>query len=234
MEIMLSAPLARPEWQNWYRLVPAQYPPIGLFDDVCDPEDLEWVFKIEALTNDRLRHELGDLNLVPPGDRVAGPGTTPIMASFTHIHPDGSRFTDGTFGAYYAANSIGTAIAETKFHRERFLRATQQPPMEITQRTYLTQILEPLKDVRAEAFQSLHAADDYGPAQSFGRAAKIAGCWGIWFRSVRDPGGECVAILRPPALAPVSQGAHFTYVWNGESITWVYEKTGAKSLVPVE
>jgi hypothetical protein len=103
---------ARVRWARSYRLVPSRFPPVGLFDRVARPEDLEAVFAAEALTNDRLRDEAGDLALVPPGDRISGPGTTPVMAAFTHLNPEGSRFSDGTFGVYYGAREMETAVAE--------------------------------------------------------------------------------------------------------------------------
>jgi len=76
--------------------------------------------EIESLTNERLREELGALARIPHHRRVVGPGTTPIMAAFTHLNPEGSRFSDGTFGVFYAARAESTAIRETVFHRERF------------------------------------------------------------------------------------------------------------------
>jgi hypothetical protein len=33
-------------------------------------------YQIEAMTNDRLREEVGDISLVPPEDRVSGPGSS--------------------------------------------------------------------------------------------------------------------------------------------------------------
>ena len=86
---------ARIKWDPSYRLVPSRFPPVGLFDRVSDPADLEVVLAVESLTNDRLRNETGEIRLVPPEDRVSGPGTTPIMAAFTHLNPEGSRFSDG-------------------------------------------------------------------------------------------------------------------------------------------
>ena len=106
-------------WAPCYRIIPSRFPPIGLFEKVARAEDLDAVFQIEAMTNDRLRDEVGDLELVPAEDRVAGPGTTPIMAAFTHLNPEGSRFTDGSFGVFYAGLTLDTAIAETKHHRDR-------------------------------------------------------------------------------------------------------------------
>lgn len=224
-------PLAQVNWKRCYRLVPAVYPPKGIFDSICDPDELEILFAVESLTNDRLRQEIGDLDLVPATDRISGSGTTPIMAAFTHIHPDGSRFTDGTYGAYYAAESIETAIAETKYHRERFLAATEQPPMEITQRCYVSRVVQPLRDVRdVETYKSVYDRNSYSFSQAFGREIKLAGDWGIWFRSVRRTNGECVAVFKPKALEPVTQGAHYCYVWDGEQITWAYEKSEARNL----
>ncbi len=63
---------------------------------MTDPDDLETIFELDALTNPRLRDEVGDIELVPPEDRICGPGTTAIMAAFTHLNPGGSRFSDGT------------------------------------------------------------------------------------------------------------------------------------------
>jgi len=82
---------------------------------------------LQALTHPRLRQELGEISLVPPAERVAGPGSTPVMAAFTHLNPRGSRFSDGSWGVYYAASSLDTAVAEVGFHCARFMTETQQP-----------------------------------------------------------------------------------------------------------
>lgn len=111
-------PVSRVVWQPSYRLIPSRFLPRGLFDRVASPADLDDVLAVESLTNDRLRDQLGDIQLVPHGERLAGPGTTPIMAAFTHPNPNGSRFSDGTFGVYYAGASLQTAVRETVHHRE--------------------------------------------------------------------------------------------------------------------
>lgn len=69
-----------------------------MFDRIAKPADLEAVFAIEALTNPRLREELGVLRTVPKERRISGPGSTPVMAAFTHLNPEGRRFSDGTWG----------------------------------------------------------------------------------------------------------------------------------------
>ena len=48
---------------------------------------------------------------------------------------------------------------------------------------------------------------------------RMSGESGIVYPSVRDPGGECVAVMRTPVLAPAVQGRHFGYIWDGARIT---------------
>jgi hypothetical protein len=208
--------------------VSSRFPPVGLFDRVASPEDLEAVVAIEALTNPRLRDETGELRLVPEPDRVSGPGTTPIMAAFTHLNLAGSRFTDGTYGVYYAARTVATAIAETVFHRARFLAATEEPPIEIDLRAYASNIAAEFHDIRGEqpTLAAIYDPDPahYGAAQSFARDLREADSNGIVYSSVRDVGGECVAVFRPRLLAPVVQGPHYCYVWDGHKVAHIYVK----------
>jgi len=195
---------------------------------VADPADLEVVFAIEALTNDRLRDEAGEISLVAVADRIAGPGTTPIMAAFTHLNPEGSRFCDGSYGVYYAAKDIDTAIAETRFHRSRFLAATRQAPIDIDMRSYASDLNAELHDIRGRQTElpEIYDADtgNYAAAQAWARQLRADGADGIVYSSVRAAGGECVAVFKPRLLAPVKQGAHYCYVWDGRQISAVYKK----------
>ena len=70
-------------WRPSHRVVPSRFPPVGLFDRVADPADLEALYAIEALTNDRIRDQAGNLALVPAEERISGPGTTPIMPALS-------------------------------------------------------------------------------------------------------------------------------------------------------
>lgn len=212
-------------WQPCYRLIPSRFPPVGLFDRVASPEDLEAVFAVEAMTNPRLRQEAGEISLVAPADRIAGPGTTPIMAAFTHLNPEGSRFSDGGWGVYYAGRSLDTGIAETRYHRERFLARTNEAPIEIDMRAYLADLRGVLNDIRGRRdLPDIYDPASYGASQALGSELRMAGSNGIVYESVRDRGGECVGVLRPPMLSNCVQGPHFGYVWDGHSIVTVYEK----------
>lgn len=219
-----------PEWQA-HRIVPSHFPPIEIFESVLSQDEFELAAEIEGMTNDRLRDLTGDIQRVPQEDRVFGVGSSPIMAAFTHMG-GASRFTDGSFGVYYAASSLKTAIQETVFHRERFLAATQDPPMELTMRCYISKVVLPLDDIRPQAFDSLYDPEPerYGTGQQYGRARRAEGSHGLLYRSVRDPEGECVAAFRPRTMALPWQGPHLRYVWNGHRITDTFRITRHRSL----
>ena len=218
--------IARVAWKPAWRIVPSRFPPIQLFERVSDPDDLEAVLAVESMTNPRLRDEVGDIRLVPPEDRVIGPGASVIMAAFTHLDPEGSRFSDGTFGVFYAAVDLDTAIAETKHHRERFMRATRQRRMELDMRVYLVDLAAALHDLRGRrrAFAAVYRNDDYTAGQSLAARLRKEGSGGIAYDSVRRRGGQCAAVFRPRLLSSARQERHLCYVWDGRQIAMVYEK----------
>lgn len=219
-------PIVRIAWRPSWRIIPTRFLPIQFFERVTEPDDLEAVIELEALTNPRLRNEVGNLGLVPPEDRVSGPGASVIMAAFTHANPSGSRFSDGTYGVFYAAESLATAIAETRYHRARFMRATSQPRMELNMRVYQVDLAGDLHDLRGQqAAQPLvYHPDSYAAGQQLGRKLRQAGSNGIAYDSVRRDGGQCAAVFRPRLLSRVRQERYLCYVWDGLRIADVYEK----------
>lgn len=99
-------------WNPAFRVIPTRFPAISLFDRVAGAQDFDVLHALEAMINDRLRDELGEISLVPPEERLYGPGSGPIMATFTHPNPAGSRFSDGRYGVFYCARDRQTAVAD--------------------------------------------------------------------------------------------------------------------------
>ncbi|HET8656759.1 MAG TPA: RES family NAD+ phosphorylase [Longimicrobiaceae bacterium] len=221
-----AVPVSRVLWPSCYRIIPSRFPPVQLFERVADPVDLEAVLAIEALTNDRVRDEVGLLRLVAPEDRVTGAGAGYVMAAFTHVSPMGGRFTDGTYGAYYTARDLHTAIDETVHHRERFLRATAEGPMELDMRVLRARLSAELHDVRGmrDSLPEIYHPDDYSASQALARRLRAAGSRGVAYDSVRRAGGECAAVFRPRAISRCQQTQRLAYVWDGSGIAAVYEK----------
>ncbi len=200
-------------WAGAYHIIPFRYPVIGIFDDVTDPADLDTVIAISAATNPRILEEAGDLHLVRDADRIAGAGTTPIMAAFTHARP--SRFGNGTFGLYYAAADESTAVAETSFHRARFLRNARLPNERLDMRVYQVNINGNCDDIRAEPPSDPRYDPDpnkYAAAQRYGLALYEKNALdGIAFTSVRYQGGECASIFRPKCVSHCTTSHHLEY-----------------------
>ncbi len=214
-------PGRRTRWRPSHRLVPSRFPPVGLFDRVANPDDLEAVFELEAMTNDRLREEAGELALVPREDRVSGPGTTPIMAAFTHLNPEGSRFSNGSFGVYYCSQRLETALFEVRHHQERFLRRTREGPLRLELRLYLADLDARLVDVRG--LPECHRADDYRPGQKLGQVLRDQGRDGVLYRSVRHDGGLCAAVFKPRLLRNCRQSKHYAFHFDGSRVTAIDE-----------
>jgi hypothetical protein len=121
--VLEAIPVTRVRWQKAHRIIASRYPPIGLFERAsADPAVWEALTALEMATNPRLRNEVGEISVVPVERRVFGSGASYVMAPFTHRNPKGSRFSDGSFGIYYAASDFETAVAEVAFHFAKFAR----------------------------------------------------------------------------------------------------------------
>jgi hypothetical protein len=209
-------------WPLAWRIIASRYPPIHIFERLT-PDQAVWdaLLALEQLTNPRVRDEIGEIALVPPEERVSGPGATYVMASFTHVNRNGSRFGDGTFGVYYAASDLETAVAETVYHFERTARDSADPPRMEDMRVLVGSVSGTFEDASALAEPQRRRVldpDDYSPAQEYGRALRDSGAQGVVFQSVRRPEGSCIGAFRPRAVGLPHQERHLKYRWNGERV----------------
>ncbi len=210
-------PVRRVRWKESYRVVNARFPPVDVFERVADPGDWESLIELEMLTNPRVRQEVGEVSLVPIEERVSGPGASWLMAPFTHIGWP-SRFSDGTWGVYYAARQLLTAVCEKAYHVGLFYLATREPlgtTMEL--RALVAKIDARFHDVRG-AFRGCHRPDDYGPSQALAKRLREHGSNGIAYDSVRHPGGACLAAFRPTAVHVPISGPNLRFHFDGERI----------------
>ncbi len=221
-------------WAPACRIVPTRHPTVNLFDRVADAADFEALYALEAMTNERLREEIGQVERVPVADRVYGPGSGPIMAAFTHVNLQGSRFSAGRYGVFYAARERATAVAETKHHHALFLAATAQPAHHLPMRLYHVTVQARLHDLRPQmarnpalqaANAAVHSPHSWAAAQALGAQLRAAGSAGVAFRSARHAGGQCVALFKPTAASACVHAAYLLYAWDGSRFTDIYERT---------
>lgn len=217
----MIVPRRRVRWARTVRIIRSLHPPIDLFEDIADPADWEALASAEAKFNPRLRDSIGDIARVPVARRVTGPGASWVMAPFVHcsrLRP--GRFSDGSFGLYYAGDRTEVAIAETVHHHARFMRATREPPGWTAQFRALIGAIDAELDDASGRADLLHP-EDYGPSQAFGAARRAAGSSGITWPSVRYPEGHCIALFWPDVIPIPTQGAHYAYHWNGQAVDFV-------------
>lgn len=218
----VEVPTARVHWSGAVRIIRSIYPPIDVFEDIADPADWPLLIAAEQKTNPRVMENLGNLDLVPPERRVGGQGASYLMAPFTHVSRDRpTRFSVGDFGILYAARVFQTALLETRYHHARFLARTAEAAGWVSQfREVVLEIRARLSDLRGIAGHA-HAElapDDYRASQHLGTELKARGSDGLVYPSIRDRGGECVALFFPDCAANARQGRHLDYHWNGHRI----------------
>ncbi len=205
----MSIPLAPAPSPTW-RLIPSRFPPISTFDTVASAEDLEAVMELEGWTNDRLIAER--VARLPKNEWVYSvPNASIVMASFLHAAPDGSRFTSGDLGAWYAAFSRRTAIAEVAHHLRREAINMRSTSLTLQYRTYSAQLAGQYHDIRGQRATSpgLYRPDSYTASQAFGEEIRSQGADGILYDSVRHLGGTNVVAFRPKNVRDVVMGTHY-------------------------
>lgn len=216
-----SLPQAEVALESTWRIIASRYPRIPIFERIASPDRFEMLLEIESMTNPRIRLEMGAIEAVPKEDWVTGPGADFIMSAFTKFSPDRpSRFSDGSYGVYYCARERETAVEETVYHRERFMRFTNEEPELMTMRVLTAGLNAQLYDIRLMRADMpyLYALGDYHRSQALGQELKSAQAWGITYASVRHEGGECFGVFRPKALNQCQENGHLGYFWDGDRI----------------
>ena len=212
------ATVRRIRLRNTCRLIPSVYPARGILDQVASPEDLPFIFELEGWTNDRVSAELRILHRIPADEWVTGrPMATVVMASFCHPRPGGGRFNGPDRGAWYASTELETAHAEIIYHRTVELEEVGVLETRLQMRLYRADFDARFHDIRADTpeHRPLYDPLDYSASQAFARGLLDGGASGVFYRSVRRPGGECLACFRPALVLNVRPDAHFEYRWEG-------------------
>jgi len=173
--------------------------------------------ELEAWTNDRLSVELGILSTIPQDEWVVGePMSSVVMAAFCHPRPGGARFSGPDRGAWYAARTLETALAESVYNRTRELEEVGQLETRMQMRLYHADFGSTFHDVRGRPLDDpLYDPKSYARSQPFARELLAHGSNGIIYRSVRHSAGHCIACFRPKLVKRVRVAAHYEYVWEG-------------------
>lgn len=219
---MAVFPLSEIAWSPSWRIIPSRFPPIDLFERVAPSEDWAILNEVETLTNDRVRLEEGTVALVRLEDRLAGAGSSLIMAPFSHPDPNGDQFSDGTFGVSYAHRTFESALARAIRNREEFLGRTKQPPISLQLRVLNTDLNGMFHDLRGKAANDIV---DVGAARALCRTLRAEGSHGLIYDDPDPSIGVTIVALRPTTLKNCRQERHLSVRWDGKRITQYTDHT---------
>ncbi|TBF89674.1 RES family NAD+ phosphorylase [Rhizobium leguminosarum] len=193
-----------------YRLIPSQFPPIGLFETVTRAADLQAVMELVGWTNDRLVADR--IQRLPEDQWVYGVANASIvMAAFLHVAPGGMRFNGPDLGAWYAADDLKTAAAEVGHHLRREALARGVATMARTYRSYAATLFGDYLDIRGEQAlrPDVYDGTSYVASQLLGEEVRSSGGAGILYDSVRLRSGVAIVAHRPRNIRDVVQADHF-------------------------
>jgi hypothetical protein len=132
--------------------------------------------------------------------------------------PEGSRFSDGRYGVYYAALELQTAIRETAHHFALFAADSGDGSRYEDMRVLAGRIDADFHDIASlppDPRRAILDPDDYAAGRALRAQLREAGSNGVVYPSVRHAGGECIGAFRPKSVHPPSEERHVRYHYDG-------------------
>lgn len=224
----------KPTWKH-YRVIHSKYPTVNIFTG-DDLQNLS-VGDIESMTSQRSvldltesQKAMADINILrtaqdvyaDKGDVKHGQGWGAVMASFAY--PRYGRYSTDKQGVYYCSDSLHTSLREWAHHTRKYWVDEMHFTNEVSAvvRCYTGHFQEGLLDARNRPDLM---TEYYDANHRLLSGALMLNSYGILYNSMRDEGGLCAAIIRPPATTKVTQAEHFAIMFNGDKFT-DYSKLG--------
>ncbi|HTV93834.1 MAG TPA: RES family NAD+ phosphorylase [Verrucomicrobiae bacterium] len=203
--------VARFRKKHTFRVIAHRRHEARIADRLASVTDRAALDEIEAITNPRRKFPGGDENEM-------------VIASFAYS--GNSRFTDGSYGVYYAAFEQRTAIAESAYHTARFLAYTQTRPTLVYKRVLTADVKGTYDDIRTvPATDPIYDPDPdrYAAAQAYALGLYAADLVdGVVYRSVRAAGGTCVVAFRPGLIVNCETAGFLAYTYDGARIDEIF------------
>ena len=177
--------------------------------------------EIEGATSGRLNVQSTGGDNITPNEMVAGvPHAYFINAAFSYWLPKAlNRFNGPGRGAWYAALTTETCIAEVSFHMTRELTYVNDFNAVVEYAELFASFAGEFVDLRG--VRPIPPCLDPNPAIAYPEGNQLAevvrtrGNNGIVYPSIRHATGTCLVALRPQAVQSVAQGKVIKLTWAG-------------------
>ena len=223
MPVSLVPPLTTLRQFDTCRLLPSRFADVedSVLAPLADSDDhLHDLFDLDNATNARLRTQNGGATGINVDELVFGvPNFRIVNAAFTYAHPQGSRFNDGSRGAWYCAFDADTALAEVSFHKAVEYAEINRFDDSVQYQCMLADVTATFHDIRNQPrYAACLAPDSYIASQKLAERLLDGGSLGIIYPSVRREGGTNLACFRPAVVANVRKGAAYRLTWQGSPV----------------
>jgi hypothetical protein len=214
-------PIVREAFPRTVRLVSSARLREAVLRALVDEADLEALAEIEGATSARLIAERRGLASIGAHQLIHGVAHANfINASFAYSKPrELNRFNGQTRGAWYAALTVQTCLAEVTFHMTGFLARAGDYHATVDYAELFASLAGEYVDLRSLAVRHPCLDPDPGIGYPAGNtvadAARVRGLNGIIYPSMRHRGGTCFAVLWPHAVQSVTQGDIYRLAWSG-------------------
>jgi hypothetical protein len=191
-----------------------------LFDDLSD-DPAEW------LLSQRLQDEVKPplyRSRTPIIDRPFEDAAWFNAITWPFTHWQASRFSDGSYGAWYGSESVETAVHESAYHWFRGLLGDagfERACVVAERKVYSVACGAALLDFRqatSDFPELLHPAD-YSVTHRVGARIHREGHPGLLIQSARQLTGENFAVFNPGVLSNPRLNCQLTYRLDGDQIT---------------
>ena len=215
-----SWPIVSLDGLRGFKCVPSRIPPINHFQRIADQWAWDVLDALEAMTDDQARDEIGQIELIPASERFYGKRLELVMAAFTNFNPNGSLFSDGSYGVLYLQMQEALAVSEMCLRTAEFLAATNENPTTVQLDLYSIELTGNVADlrgivaIRSEILASATSIE----SRNFGTRLHAAGVAGALYQSALDQGGESIAAFKTTVVSDCVGSAFLEFNWDGQSL----------------
>jgi hypothetical protein len=215
--------------EEWYRLIPSRFPPVNVYERLGSASLIAAAQRLEDLTNPRLAAKRRLMESPALGQISPYRVQNWNHAPFAYLNPEGTHWLSPAFGALDLAKDPETALIIAIERREAFLKRTHEKAIDLDMRLLMTEVAG--KFANLENHQPISSAEE---RRAIGQKVYLSGSAGILYRRADACSGRCVSVFRGDVLGKSTQSTHYKFVWDGKSITSVYNFTTGDTFRPGE
>ena len=211
--------------QRCCQLIPSHFPPIDLYERLESSELRAAAQELERRTNPRLVALQHIEKLPKSSDQASHQYQNWNHAPFVYKNPEGTHFLGPGYGVVEMATELNAALVFALRRREEFFSRTNEEAMGQDMRVLYRHVTATLIDLTA-----LSTALAQEERWKIGQGLWEDDATGIIYCRPGHGEHQFVSVFDGRVLGPAVQGEHYRFVWDGGTITSVYDFTTGETI----